>query len=139
MDKNHTARLAAFKAGRKARAQRKAHNLTSPERAAYLAQKRAASKRGIPWEFTFESWVEFWGEDFARRGCSGPDSLCMARLGDTGPYAPWNVEKATLAQNTMEAQAYQRVREMEKSLTPNEIALVLLDSIEAKLDRLLAA
>ena len=67
----------------------------------YRGQMDGAIARGIPWEFTLETWVAWWGEDFSRRGTCGPD-LCMARNGDTGPYAPWNCHKATTSENTQE-------------------------------------
>jgi hypothetical protein len=61
-------------------------------RAAYLAQKANAKKRGISWEFTLDSWIAFWGDDIDKRG-RGHDKLCMQRFGDVGPYHPDNVKK----------------------------------------------
>lgn len=61
-------------------------------RLAYRYQKKGAASRGIEWRFTFESWLEWWGEDIHRRGPRVND-LCMQRVGDVGPYAEWNVRK----------------------------------------------
>jgi hypothetical protein len=78
----------------------------SPElrlkRSRFWQQKGGAKKRGIEWHFTFEEWVEWWGEDFERRG-SGKGKLVMARFGDTGPYHPDNVRKITHGENISEA------------------------------------
>ena len=70
----------------------------NPERWAYLTQKQHAKRRGIEFLFSFEEWVEWWGDDFERRGC-GPDDLQMARNDDVGPYHPDNVYKSTTADN----------------------------------------
>jgi hypothetical protein len=69
---------------------------------AYGSQKRSALRRGIGWDFTYDTWLEWWGEDITKRG-RGSNDLCMARTGDTGPYAPWNVRKAKMAENISEA------------------------------------
>lgn len=61
----------------------------------------SARQRGIDWQFTFESWMEWWGADFALRGNRATD-LCMARTGDTGAYHPNNVRKATNSENVTE-------------------------------------
>lgn len=58
-------------------------------RGAYSQQKLNAKKRGIAWEFTFESWWAWWQasdhwKDRSRRG------WCMARKGDAGPYSTQN-------------------------------------------------
>ena len=62
---------------------------------------RSAQQRGIEWQFTFESWMEWWGDDFILRGPKA-DDLCMARNGDQGPYHPSNVQKKTNAENVRE-------------------------------------
>lgn len=67
-------------------------------RKAYLSQKHGAMRRGICWGFTFESWLEWWGEDIHRRG-PGVNDLCMQRIGDVGPYTDWNVRKGTPLDN----------------------------------------
>lgn len=79
---------------------RKAWSERNPEKHAYNLQKCAAKRRGIPWELTFEQFVEFWGEDFALRGKDHED-LCMCRIGDEGPYAIGNIVKATVQENRL--------------------------------------
>jgi hypothetical protein len=70
----------------------------NPIRYAFLDQRCNAKKRGIPFEFSFEEWVEWWGEDINRRGCNA-DGLVMARYGDDGPYQPDNVYKSKASDN----------------------------------------
>lgn len=62
---------------------------------------RCAIERGIEWQFTYDSWMEWWGDDFHLRGPKSQD-LCMARHGDMGPYHPSNVSKKTNAENIKE-------------------------------------
>jgi hypothetical protein len=68
----------------------------------YGIQKRTATYRGIEWQFTYETWLEWWGEDIVKRGCK-KDCLVMARIGDIGPYSPTNCKKITHGQNVAEA------------------------------------
>ena len=77
---------------------------SNPKRLAYAQQKDNASKRGIEFLFTFEQWVEFWGDDIDRRGCYVGD-LVMARLGDSGPYSESNCFKQTCSENVREGVA----------------------------------
>jgi hypothetical protein len=58
----------------------------------YNSQKANAKRRGIEWQFTFETWLKFWGDDLYKRG-QGHDRLCMQRFGDAGPYHPDNCRK----------------------------------------------
>ena len=58
----------------------------------YWAQKQNARRRGIDFEFTYDTWISWWGDDIALRG-KGRDKLVMARKGDTGSYHPDNVVK----------------------------------------------
>ena len=79
-------------------AQQKEWRNKNPKRFAFLMQRRHAKERGIEFQFEYEQWVDWWGEDFANRGCKS-DQLVMARKGDTGPYHPDNVYKQTAAEN----------------------------------------
>ena len=81
-------------------AERKRH----PHKYAYTAQKDKAKERGIAWEFEFKQWVEWWGEDFGKRGVSN-GLLAMCRYADSGPYNPSNCFKASHADNTRMAVA----------------------------------
>ena len=67
----------------------------------YHTQRLGAKQRGIDWQFTYETWVEWWGEDIVNRGhYSG--QLVMARFNDEGPYHPDNVKKITCNENCSE-------------------------------------
>lgn len=70
---------------------------------AYNAQKQGARHRVINWYFTFESWVKWWetklGPDWMKKRGKATDQYQMARKGDKGPYAVWNVDCITAAQN----------------------------------------
>lgn len=76
---------------------------------AYKRQKYDAAKRGIEFEFEFEEWLTWWeqqlGPDWIKlRGCR-KGQFCMARKGDKGPYASWNVDCLTTTQNHKEQAA----------------------------------
>jgi hypothetical protein len=72
--------------------------------AAFTAHRDfATKKRGLKFLFTFEEWVAWWvdhlGPDwFAKRG-RAYNQYVMARIGDKGPYAIWNVECITSQEN----------------------------------------
>ena len=68
----------------------------------YNQQKGNAKYRSIEWDFTYESWIEWWGDDIIRRGTKS-DSLCMCRKNDTGPYSPDNTFKDTMRANSVSA------------------------------------
>lgn len=72
------------------KAMKKAYKSTP--RGKYQKQMERAKARGVEWLFTFETWMEWWGADFERRG-RGPNDLVMARKGDVGPYSPDNCVK----------------------------------------------
>ena len=67
----------------------------------YQMQKNNAIIRNIEWQFTFESWLAWWGDDIVNRGRK-TGQLVMARNGDIGPYHPDNVRKATCGENCSE-------------------------------------
>jgi len=69
-----------------------------PHYQAYHSQKARAKQRNIEWHFTIQTWTEWWGDDFYKRGRS-KDSLCMARIGDVGAYHQDNVFKSTFSNN----------------------------------------
>lgn len=72
------------------------------KRLAYRTQFFNAKRRGIAWEFTYETWAAWWGDDFAQRG-RDPEALCMARYNDEGPYSPTNTFKSLNRTNSREA------------------------------------
>jgi hypothetical protein len=58
----------------------------------FQQQRANARYRGIEWELTFKEWVDWWGDDYARRGVRA-DQLCMQRVADVGPYSLDNIRK----------------------------------------------
>jgi len=68
----------------------------------YSVQKAAAKVRGIEFQFTYEEWLAWWGDDIVNRG-PYKGQLVMARIGDTGPYHPDNVRKITCSENATES------------------------------------
>ena len=80
-------------------------SLLTPKWKRYREQKYAAGSRNIDWQFTLETWLEWWGEDYHRRGQKAND-LCMARHNDTGPYHPDNVYKCTQRQNKKDSHKF---------------------------------
>lgn len=91
-------------------------------RYAYNAQRNRARYAGIGWEFTFEAWLDWWGEDFHMRG-RGAHNLSMQRFHDAGPYAAWNVRKGTPARNSKTAGLRRRTEESLKARARIEAAL----------------
>lgn len=74
------------------------HRNQNPEKHAYWGQRHTSKQRGVEFNLTFEEFVEFWGDDFERRG-RGKKDLCMCRYGDTGAYEVGNIYKDTNAGN----------------------------------------
>lgn len=66
---------------------------------AYLRQRQSAGKRGIGWNLTLTEWWRIWQESghWEQRGRG--KGYCMARFGDSGPYAVGNVYICTTGQN----------------------------------------
>lgn len=73
----------------------------------YSVQKTSAKQRGIAWEFTFETWWNVWEKVFHLRG-PGPEQLCMARIGDIGPYSPTNIKLITNRENDRERESLRK-------------------------------
>ena len=70
----------------------------NPLKWAWFTQRQNARRRGIEFLFSFREWLSEWGEQIEQRG-KAADELCMARIGDEGPYAPGNVEIITNSEN----------------------------------------
>ena len=72
----------------------------------YHSHKNRARIYGIPWEFTFQSWLAVWEKSgkWPERG-RGSKQYVMARHGDTGPYGPQNVKIITNEENIRESWA----------------------------------
>lgn len=73
-----------------------------PKRNAYREQRNNAKRRGIAFEFSLESWLEWWGDDLQHRGRRS-GQLVMARIGDVGAYEVGNVHKVTQTGNILES------------------------------------
>jgi hypothetical protein len=78
------------KAARLRRARQK--RWLSTDHGKYMRARNNALQRGVEWLFTEAEWLEVWKKSghFAERG-RGPGQYQMARKGDCGPYAEWNV------------------------------------------------
>lgn len=61
-----------------------------------------AKRRSIPFRFTFLEWIDWWGDDYVKRGRTG-DALVMARRGDAGAYEAANVFKCAQKENIAQA------------------------------------
>lgn len=70
----------------------------------YVTQRGNAKYRGIPWLFTFDSWLLVWEASghWEDRGVKRGQYV-MSRFGDVGPYSPENVEIKTASENCSEA------------------------------------
>lgn len=79
----------------------------NPKHWAWCCQKQAAKRRGIEFNFTLDEWIEWWGDDWDRRGRCKKE-LVMARYNDEGAYEINNIYKTTTAENVSEYQ--QRVK-----------------------------
>lgn len=66
---------------------------------------KAIKERGIEWHFTFDEWLDWWGDDIVNRGRE-KGKLVMARYNDTGPYHPDNVKKITVSENAREGHTH---------------------------------
>jgi len=70
----------------------------------YKQQRDIAAQRRIPFLFTFEEWVAWWvvqlGPNWQNKRGRKAGQHVMARKGDKGPYAPWNVECITCEANS---------------------------------------
>lgn len=75
----------------------------------FFEQRSRARQRGIAWDFTFSEWWKVWRESgkWNLRG-RGIDAYVMARTGDVGPYAAWNVRIDTSRNNLSEARSIRR-------------------------------
>ena len=87
--------------------------MTPLHRKAYNQQKKGSAHRGIEFLLTFEEWVQWWGDDFSRRGTKR-DDLQMCRKLDQGPYSIENIYKGTARENMRTAGNLRLVRASER-------------------------
>jgi hypothetical protein len=72
-----------------------------PYNTEYHNHKARSKRRGIDFEFSYDEWMLWWGEDITNRGRK-KGQLVMARNGDVGSYHPDNVHKAKVEENVCE-------------------------------------
>jgi hypothetical protein len=71
----------------------------------FRSQKSSAKIRGIPFELTFEEWLQIWQDsDHLHERGRKKGQYCMARFGDIGPYAVWNVKIILHGENVSDGQ-----------------------------------
>lgn len=72
--------------------------------AAFRQQRLNAKQRGIGWELPYWEWLQIWQDSghLHERGVSGGQWV-MARHGDRGPYAAYNVKIAHTESNSSES------------------------------------
>ena len=88
-----------------AREWRKRHKkYRDSDRGKYTKARRNALDRGVEWLFDFDSWLKVWKDSghYSERG-RGPGQYQMARRGDCGPYAEWNVVIVRMESNAVAA------------------------------------
>ena len=70
----------------------------------FQVQRMRAKNRGVGWEMTFPEWWSIWESSgrWEERGIR-MGSYVMARTGDVGPYAVWNVRIDTARNNLSES------------------------------------
>jgi hypothetical protein len=75
----------------------------------YKQQMGSAQKRGIDWQFTFETWYDLWisSGHYNQMG-NKKGQYCMARTNDSGPYSVSNVRITTTEDNHKEAVKHTR-------------------------------
>ena len=109
--------------------------MAKPYSKEYHMQRAAAKHRGIDWQFTYDEWIEWWGEDIINRGRSS-SNFVMARHNDVGPYHPSNVRKALLTENSSEANKGKlrpRTAEHQAKIAACHVGKIVSDETRGKL------
>lgn len=98
----------------------------------FSRHRSQAKYRNIPFEFSFETWYEWWLNHGVDKNLNvkwaGNKRLCMCRYRDIGAYEPSNVYCGTHLQNVQEAHTGKRgqnYRYGEKLYTVDEIQMLL--------------
>lgn len=84
-------------------------------KARYRDQRKAAAKRGIPFNLTYEQWYNWYlshGVDKNIRQGKGGDCWCMCRKNDSGPYELGNIYLDTNSNNVKFANQLRRERKL---------------------------
>lgn len=103
----------------------------------YYSAMRNARVRGINWEFTREGWHFWWldhlGPNWLTQRGTARGQYVMARKGDTGPYAPWNVECITTGQNHQDQYKNGRYHGKQKHLRAEAVRYIYQSAAPQKL------
>lgn len=112
---------------RSAKLWRKRHEkYRNSDRGRYTKARRNALDRGVEWDFTFESWLKVWKDSghYEERGRAA-GKYQMARLGDCGPYATWNVRIVRMEANACAAIIHDHVEHITDASLREEVATIL--------------
>ena len=98
----------------------------------YHRQRYSAKRRGIVWDFTLNSWIEWWlntGKAHLRGNKKGQYMMC--RIMDVGIYSPNTVYCATNNENIKDAYKYNKDRK-KKSFLSNESKIKISKALKGK-------
>lgn len=92
----------------------------------YSRHRSNALARGIEWHFDFDSWLKVWKESghYDERG-QAPGKYQMARIGDCGPYADWNVRIVRMEANAAAALLFEHAASITNPELRAEVASIL--------------
>lgn len=76
----------------------------------YTQARNHALRRGVGWEFDFDTWYQLW-LDSGHWEERSPTGYCMCRYGDEGTYSPTNVYIATATKNKQDAWANGKIKQ----------------------------
>ncbi len=81
----------------------------------FVTQKASATRRGIPWELSFEDWWKIWEKSgkWEMRG-NRAGQFCMARIGDEGCYSKDNIEIKLLEANSREIKKNKKTKKLKE-------------------------
>jgi hypothetical protein len=103
---------------------------------AYAYSKFYAKCKGIGFQLTVKEWVDWWeaqlGPNWFQLRGRGSDQYCMARFGDKGPYALWNIKCITAHNNIAERKSPRGSAHPHSKLTENQVALIIRSSEPTK-------
>jgi len=96
---DHAAAQRKYRASKKGQAYTKV--FAKSPKGKYDRHRQRAKRRGIAWEFTFDSWWAMWEPHFDKMGQT-PDSMHMCRTNDEGAYSPSNCRIDSARNNGVE-------------------------------------
>ena len=100
----------------------------------YNSHKYSALKRGIPFELTYEEWYSWWLSVGVDKNLppvkKSKDTLCMCRVGDSGPYSLNNIYCDTLSNNSKAINKYSQTFARKAVRTPQGVFDSLTEAAE---------